>query len=657
MDDGAGGAFVAWYDSARTATYAQHVDSTGALLWGAGGVPLHTDASAYSFPALTHDGGSGFFAEMSVGGVFRLQHIDASGNRLLGNGVTVGVPGSTLVWDMGNPANIVSTPGGGCVVTWAVSSTGRLFAQGFSAAGAPAWGASGVELAPGAANQFHVVCGDGAGGVFLAYAIQDASAPGNYGIRAQHLSAAGAAAWGAGGLQVFAPQAGYAVPVLAPDGAGGVFVGDEGWNTQLARAQRISAAGSPQWGASGVTLSSTLFAYFSLLADGAGGATAVWADSVSPTRNVIRAQHLDAAGAATWSSAGRVVDATVDAGVPRVVASPGFGTLLVSTTTTVGSVAGTSADILARLLRTDGTLGDPVTRIAAVRDVPADQGGRVAVVWPASPLESRLVLPVTQYRLWQRDDTQPGHPYVVVATAAACGLEGYGTVAATTADSAAGALPYAVFELECMTASGSSFSPPDSGYSVDNLPPYPPSPLPTIAGPFGVRLHWLPSEGATHYRLYRSTGPAFSLANSNLVATLTDTAWVDPAGAGASFAVAAVDAHGNASAAAMLPAATTDANASQAPREPALFAPVPSPVRSGDVSTLRFALPEAGPVTLALHDLSGRRVRVIAEGRYAAGTYVLRACGPGSNPLPAGLYFVRMTTRGRALERRLVVTR
>jgi flagellar hook assembly protein FlgD len=97
-----------------------------------------------------------------------------------------------------------------------------------------------------------------------------------------------------------------------------------------------------------------------------------------------------------------------------------------------------------------------------------------------------------------------------------------------------------------------------------------------------------------------------------------------------------------------------------APGEPptlalALEPILPNPI-SGD-ATIVFALPSAGSVTLTIHDASGRLVRVLAEGEFAAGRHPMRWDGRTQVGSPArpGIYLVRMTALGKHLSRKLIV--
>ena len=86
------------------------------------------------------------------------------------------------------------------------------------------------------------------------------------------------------------------------------------------------------------------------------------------------------------------------------------------------------------------------------------------------------------------------------------------------------------------------------------------------------------------------------------------------------------------------------------------LAPVfPNPT-SGAGNT-RFSLPRAARVHLAVLDVQGREVRVLADGAYEAGRYAQPLDANARGPLGPGLYFLRLRAGASTLTRRFVVTR
>ena len=83
----------------------------------------------------------------------------------------------------------------------------------------------------------------------------------------------------------------------------------------------------------------------------------------------------------------------------------------------------------------------------------------------------------------------------------------------------------------------------------------------------------------------------------------------------------------------------------------------PNPVTRS--TTIRFSLPEPADVRLAVYDVAGRRVTLLADGHRGAGPHELRWDGTDSRgrTLPAGIYFYRLETPSGAMQRKMVLVR
>lgn len=203
-------------------------------------------------------------------------------------------------------------------------------------------------------------------------------------------------------------------------------------------------------------------------------------------------------------------------------------------------------------------------------------------------------------------------------------------------------------------------SQPLDGYSVDNLAPIAPAPFTGQYAAGSVTLHWNPNAESdlAGYRLYRGHSPSFVPGPANLVAALTDTGYVDAAGAPAYYKLSAVDIHGNEGPFAfLLPDGTVGVDEVALGSEIAFARPAPNPARES--VALHFALPREARVELAIFDPTGRRVRTLVAGVRAAGEHAPRwdLSDDAGRAVRAGLYFARLEVEGRHLVRRLAVTR
>jgi len=94
------------------------------------------------------------------------------------------------------------------------------------------------------------------------------------------------------------------------------------------------------------------------------------------------------------------------------------------------------------------------------------------------------------------------------------------------------------------------------------------------------------------------------------------------------------------------------------PGETRLLAPFPNPLTRS--ATVRFDLARAAQVRIEVFDLHGRRVALLADRPFDPGRHDLRWNGraEGGGALGAGLYFVRMSGTGLAIESaRLAIVR
>ncbi len=279
----------------------------------------------------------------------------------------------------------------------------------------------------------------------------------------------------------------------------------------------------------------------------------------------IHGENFTAATRVSFGSSTSDADFTVidDALIQAIVDTSAMtGHILVTTLAAMGS-----SDFDFRVIPLD-----PRPRIVAVRDVPADQGGRVVLAWDASDFDKPWRRVITGYRVWRRariavgpavtessDPLGAGTPleeqgigasvyWESIAELPAAFLEGYAYVAATLQDSTAQENPYTAFFVQALTEDAFTFynSTVDSGYSVDNLSPPLPVPFAATYAASGNTLHWSKNRAPDlkEFRLHRGSASDFVPGPSNLLVALRDTTYRDEAGA-FFYKLAAVDIHGN----------------------------------------------------------------------------------------------------------------
>lgn len=699
--DHSGGAIVAWQDnrSGNYDIYVQRISASGTMLWAANGVALCTAAEAQSNPVICSDGGGGAVVAWEDSRIvgddnIYVRHVDYTGTP---QWTTNGVAMCTATGEQYS-IRIVEAGAGGAILVWNDSRSGNwdIYARRVSSTGSAQWAANGVAVCDAALAQWNpVMVSDGASGAIVAWG-DTRSGEGD--IYAQRVNVSGVMEWADDGVAVCAATGVQEYPSIASDEAGGAIVAwtDSRGTDMSIYSQRVRATGLPQWTANGVSLCTYTGDQAGTLtvSDGAGGAIVGWYDMRAGASVVqLYARRVSASGVAQWASNGVAMCTTPGGRAGIGLVSDGEGGAIMALTDPRGS---TSYDVYAQRVDRFGALGNAEPTITEIQDVSSDQGGQVVVEWTASYLDADPTFYVENYSVWRQvpaslataqlaafaisgapADESPGagRPalratalgaqtlyWEYVGSQPARGREGYSFVAATTTDSMAGSNPLTRFMVSAEAAGGTPYwdSAPDSGYSVDDLPPPTPQPF---TGQFvngTTALQWGVSAAPDFaaFRLYRGLETTFVPGAANLVATLTTGGFADAAGTPFNYKVCAVDVHGNASPFALaLLGGVADVPGAGLPREAWLAAPSPNPAHAGAV--VRFGLPREARVALLLFDAQGRRVRTLLAGTAPAGEHSQRWDGTDAagRPLAAGLYLCRLEVDGRVLTRRLAVVR
>ena len=318
------------------------------------------------------------------------------------------------------------------------------------------------------------------------------------------------------------------------------------------------------------------------------------------------------------------------------------------------------------------TLGTQLATSAI--DVPNDQGGRVLLTWNAMLMDvDRTVVP--KYSIWRRLPEGIGSPagrvarfshtagsWEWLADVPSLKKSSYSYAAATLYDSADGTDGAHWFMVVAHTPDADVYTEgiPVSAHSVDNLAPSAPARLRAVKTGAAVTLAWAPNRepDLARYAVYRGAGA--DLASTTPYSWTSDTAYVDAAPLAGEpwYAVRAADIHGNlGSRSAPVTAIPTAVADSPMPTEFALWQNAPNPFNPSTV--IRFALPEAGPVRLAIYGADGRLVRVLVAGSRTAGFHETTWDGTDERgrAVASGVYVCRMQADGTELVRRMTLVR
>ena len=314
VSDGAGGAIVVWQDARLdtvTDIYAQRISGTGVPLWGNGGVAVCTSPRNQTAPVIAPDGlGGAVIAWVDERGT----DADVYAQRLNGNGVAQWTANGIAVCTAAGAQQSLSVTTdalAGALVIWQDARAGDanadVYARRVDAAGTAQWAANGVPLCVAAGVQSNpAAVADGAGGLIAVW--QDHRGAGDD-VYVQRLNGAGAPQWTVDGVAVGAATGDQQAPKLCSDGAAGaiaVWEDRRGGGADI-YAQRVNAAGAPQWAANGVgvCLAVTDQLSPSIFLDVTGGAAIAWSDLRDPADGIdIYVQHVQPNGAMLWTADG-----------------------------------------------------------------------------------------------------------------------------------------------------------------------------------------------------------------------------------------------------------------------------------------------------------------------------------------------------------------
>lgn len=298
--------------------------------------------------------------------------------------------------------------------------------------------------------------------------------------------------------------------------------------------------------------------------------------------------------------------------------------------------------------------------IQSIMDVGNDQGRQVRLTWERSVYDGiNDGYTITSYDIWRRVDAFRTD-WDFISTIPAVQSPTYSVVAPTLADSTReNGIYWSIFKVVAHTANPYLYftSVPDSGYSIDNLAPHPPQ---EIQGGFfsenqSIVLTWQPSPDADfdYYTIYRGLSPDITPHPAWLYAVTSDSTFMDSEitlGETYYYLITAYDFAGNESD----PTPPVEVRADNiisvddpldqvtAPQRLMLHQNYPNPFNPQ--TTIRFDVPQATLVSLAIYNVQGALVRTLVGGRVEAGYH--QAIWDGTNDsgqaMKSGVYFYRL---------------
>ncbi len=295
----------------------------------------------------------------------------------------------------------------------------------------------------------------------------------------------------------------------------------------------------------------------------------------------------------------------------------------------------------------------PILR--SIADVPNDQGRRVRMAFSRSGHDTGASpTPVTGYEIYRRNDPiaaalPPASVsrrqildlgWVYAGSVPAHGVDDYLVDASTDADSTIASGQHdSVYFVRAATAQPMTYfdSPPDSGYSVDNIAPPPPANV-VFAG--GI-LSWDPSTAPDfhHFTVYGTNAASLESA---VVIDDTRLPRMDVTAAPyARFFVTSSDSSGNEGG----PGGADNPTGTGGNPERYILSISSYPNPFNPTTTVRYTVPSRGHVIVNVFDTRGARVATLVDETRNAGAYTATWNGrdAAGRPASSGIYFARVS--------------
>ena len=337
-----------------------------------------------------------------------------------------------------------------------------------------------------------------------------------------------------------------------------------------------------------------------------------------------------------------------------------------------------------------------IPAIFLVTDYPDDQGRKVQITIRRSSLDtSESPVSITQYEIFRKidqllsesadDNETPSHPAPKYKTSTIDPpnrryplIEGWEYIGAVTANhdpeyivtvptlsdsTASRGMYWSTFFVRAATEVPTNYydSCPDSGYSIDNIPPSAPGSFTVIyVEGSGNVLTWslCTDEDFMYFRIYRGKSDDFIPFGGNLVRSTIDTTWTDPIPEGYryQYKITTVDYAGNESDS-RSSAIATDADVPSIPGSFALYQNVPNPFNP--TTHISFDIPRRTWAKLVIYNINGRCLRILLDDIVDPGRKEIVWDGTDGfgRKVASGIYFYRLETANFTESKKMVLIR
>jgi hypothetical protein len=314
VEAGNGSAIITWEDrrAGNHDIYAQKIDSSGNVLWTTNGVAVCNKTTSQQSPKIVSDNAGGAIIVWEDSLNF---YWDIYAQRINSSGVLMWPAGGVAICSSPNTQinpRIEADGLGGAIITWQDKRNNvdyDIYAQKVDAAGNTVWPANGVVIC----NAINVqnnprIDPDGSNGAIIAWTDKRNALDNN--IYAQRINSAGVVQWASNGISVCSAANNQSAIDMKYIGNTGIVIAwkDDRVNKSEVYTQLVSLSGIEQLAVNGIKISNASKSLSpNVTSDGNGGAIIAWQDSTEFGGWDITSQKLNSAGVIQWAFGGVVV--------------------------------------------------------------------------------------------------------------------------------------------------------------------------------------------------------------------------------------------------------------------------------------------------------------------------------------------------------------
>lgn len=277
----------------------------------------------------------------------------------------------------------------------------------------------------------------------------------------------------------------------------------------------------------------------------------------------------------------------------------------------------------------------------SVKDVPADQGGKVTLAWTKSALDGSSV---TSYQIERSiAPVGSGFAWEVIGNVPASLFNAYSFTAPTLSDQTLNYIGNTYFRITALTENPTVFYRSNIlfGHSSDNLAPRIVEGLNASMANNSAKISWkLNTESdLKEYIIYRDEKENVNIDTLVALSTTTDSVFYDKSPLkSAYYFIVAKDIHDNISEPNQILLKFTDIkNETQIIKDYALFQNYPNPYNP--TTNIKFNLPKSEFVTLKIFDIIGNEVATLVNEQKSAGSFTIKF---DASNLTSGIYLYQL---------------